>query len=104
MQVDDHAVMEMVRRHLSPQDGNDYRVYYDKEIKNSGEPVRIGLREVPMPCRGMRVFVDLMPGANWGHRVAYLLVSEDLAHCIRYDEQFPPFGADVPDEWRSVTA
>ena len=45
MQVDDHAVMEMVRRHLSPQDGNDYRVYYDKEIKNSGEPVRIGLRE-----------------------------------------------------------
>jgi hypothetical protein len=102
MREDDKALMELVRRNLSPQDTENFRVYYDTEVKNEGDPVRIGLREVPMPFRGVRVFVDLMPNANWGHRVAYLLASPDLKHCVRYEEQFPPFGADVPDEWRAL--
>jgi hypothetical protein len=102
MHVDDHALMELVQRNLSPQEAKDCRVYYDTEIKDAGKPVRIGLREMPMPFRGVRVFVDLMPNANWGHRVAYLFVSQDLMHCVRYEDQFPPFSSDVPAHWRAL--
>ena len=101
-EIDDRALREFVQRNLSPQDAKDCRVYCDTEIKDAGTPVRIGLREVSMPFRGVRVFVDLMPNANWGHRVAYLLASQDLTHCVRYDEQFPPFSGDVPDHWQTV--
>jgi hypothetical protein len=102
MPKNDHVLTALVQRNISPEDAKDCRVYYDTEIKEAGEPVRIGLREVPMPFRGMRVFVDLMPNANWGHRVAYLLASQDLTRCVRYDEQFPPFSGDVPDHWRPL--
>jgi hypothetical protein len=98
--MDTHALMELVRRNLSPQEAKECRVYYDAETKDAGDRVRIGLREVPMPFRGVCVFVDLMPNANWGHRVAYLLVSKDLTQCVRYEDQFPPFSGDVPDHWR----
>jgi hypothetical protein len=99
MPENDRTVTELVR-HLSPQEASDCRVYVDTNIKDAGDPVRIGQREVAMPFRGFVVFVDLMPNANWGHRVAYLLTSEDLTQCERYNEQFPPFGADVGDPWR----
>lgn len=98
----DHLLMELVQRNLSPQDAKDCRVYYDTEIKDAGDPVRIGLREVHMPFRGVRVFVDLMPNANWGHRVAYLLANQDFTQCVRYEDQFPPFSGDVPDHWHAL--
>jgi hypothetical protein len=102
MPEDEPALAELVRRQLSPQERTHRRAYYDTAIKGAGDSVRIGLREVAMPFRGFLVFVDLMPNANWGHRVAYLLVSEDLGQCLRYNEQFPPFGADVPAHWRAL--
>jgi len=102
MLQDDRALAEFVRRHLAPQERTECRGYYDTAIKGTSDPVRIGLREVAMPFRGFLVFVDLMPNANWGHRVAYLLVGEDLGQCLRYNEQFPPFGADLPDHWRAL--
>jgi hypothetical protein len=100
---DNHALKALVHRNISAEDVRDCRAYYDTEIKDAGVPVRVGLRAVPMPFRGIRVFVDLMPNANWGHRVAYLLASQDLMQSVRYDEQFPPFGGDVPDHWRAIT-
>jgi hypothetical protein len=99
MPADVSAVMDLVHRNLSTSDPQGYRVYYDTQIKDVGELVRVGLREVPMPFRGFRVFVDLVPNANWGHRVAYLLASENMTQCVRYDEQFPPFSGDVPVNW-----
>jgi hypothetical protein len=102
MPEDNRVLTQLVRHHLSPQEASDCQVYYDTNIKRAGDPVRIGLREVAMPFRGFVVFVDLMPNANWGHRVAYFLASEDLTQCVRYNEQFPPFGADVPDQWRGL--
>jgi hypothetical protein len=102
MPQNDRALAELVRCHLSAQERTEGRAYHDTGIKGAGDPVRIGLREVAMPFRGFVVFVDLMPNANWGHRVAYFLVSEDLGKCLRFDEQFPPFGAEVPDHWRAL--
>ncbi len=103
MAEDTQALAGLVRRNLSAQDAKDCRVYYDTEVKDAGQPVRVGLREVPMPFRGVCVFVDLMPNANWGHRVAYLLASQDLKHSKKYEDQFPPFGGDVPDHWRALS-
>src|SRR5205085_2593087 len=37
-----------------------------------------------------------------GHRVAYLLASQDLTQCVRYEDQFPPFSGDVPAHWRAL--
>jgi hypothetical protein len=102
MHEDDHALIDLVRGHLSSQDAKECRAFYDAEIKDAGDTVRIGLREVPMPFRGVRVFVDLMPNANWGHRVTYLLVSQDLTHCVQYEDQFPPFSGDPPDHWQAL--
>lgn len=103
MHEDDRALMELVRRNLGTQDAKDFRAYYDTEVKDAGDPVGIGPREVPMPFRGVRLFVDLMPDANWGHRAVYLLASQDLKHSVRYEVQFPPFSGDVPDQWRALT-
>jgi hypothetical protein len=103
MPNDPSAVLELVHRNLSVGDPKNYRVYYDTEVKDAGQSVRVGLRDVPMPFRGFRVFLDLVPNANWGHQVAYLLASEDLTKCIRYNDQFPPFGGDAPANWRPLT-
>jgi hypothetical protein len=103
MHVDDTVLAALVHRNVPPKDVKDCRVFYDTAIKDAGDPVRIGLRELPMPFRGIRVFVDLMPNANWGHRVVYLLASPDLTRFVRYEDQFPPFSGDVPDHWRALS-
>ncbi len=104
MQADLTNVLRLVHRYLNPAELRDSRVYFDTELKNAGEPVRVGLREISMPYRGLRVFVDLMPNANWGHHVVYLLATEDLNSCVRYDEQFPPFGSTPPQNWHAMSA
>jgi hypothetical protein len=102
MPYDDTALAAVVYRHIPAVDVKVCRVYYDAEIKDMGDLVRVGLHEVRMPFRGIQVFVDLMPNANWGHHVTYLLVSDDLTQCVPYQEQFPPFSGDVPDRWREL--
>jgi len=92
-------VVDLVHRHLSPQDATNCRIYYDMAVREPGDGVGVGLREEKMPFRGIRVFIDLMPNANWGHRAAYMLASQDLKQSVWYEAQFPPFSGDPPQGW-----
>ena len=45
---------------------------------------------VPVTVPSFMVFVDLRPGANWGHPCRYLLVSREDGSIARVDSEFPP--------------
>jgi hypothetical protein len=96
-------VMDLVCRHLSAQEVENCRIYFDTAVKETGDSVSLGLREEKMPFRGIRVFIDLMPNANWGHRAAYLLASEDFKQSVWRESQFPPFNGDPPAGWVLLT-
>jgi len=55
MYKDDHRLMKLLHRNLSPQKVMDCRVYYDTEIKNEGDLLCLGLHEVPVPFCGASV-------------------------------------------------
>lgn len=100
--IDEHELQKAVRRSLSADEVAHCQAFWDTLVKNEGDTVRVGLRKVPMPFDGTFVFVDMMPGANWGHSVAYLLMNRDFSKCVRHDGQFPPFSGDLPDHWRPI--
>lgn len=94
-----HQIRELVFGELSDIERQGCLVYLDTRLREPGEKVGIGLSEMDMPFLGYRVFVDLMPGANWGHRCAYFLVSTESGKFVRIENEFPPFSGDVPEEF-----
>ncbi len=91
--------MNLVLRELSAKQARECSIYLDSRMKEPGDEVRVGLKTMAMPFHGFLVFVDLMPMANWGHPVIYLLVKSDGTNLVRFEDQFPPFEGDSPEHF-----
>jgi hypothetical protein len=65
-------------------------VYLDPHLLERGASVSIRSTTVPVTVASLMAFVDLQPGANWGHPCRYLLVSREDGSIARVDSQFPP--------------
>src|ERR1044071_8897538 len=76
---------------LSTGEMDDSAIYLDEQELQAGETVEIDSRKVPVPWAALRVFVDLEPRANWGHRARWLFVNRDTGDIEQHDVQFPPW-------------
>jgi hypothetical protein len=65
-------------------------VYLDRLVYQPGTPVPVGRGTVVVPHPSLLMFVDLVPGANWGHPSKYLLVGIEDGNVQELDSQFPP--------------
>ncbi len=98
-----HEILNLVLRELSAKQTRECSVYLDSRMKEPGDEVRVGLKTMDMPFLGFLVFVDLMPMANWGHPVVYLLIKSDGTDLVRVDDQFPPFEGDSPEHFQVLS-
>jgi len=66
-------------------------VYLSDELRSAGDRVTVADAIVEFPWPGAVVFVDLEPGANWGHACSYLAVRSDANDVIEVAAHMPPF-------------
>jgi hypothetical protein len=88
-----HDPLPLARRTLGSlppevvQAGN---VYLDRRFFRAGDHVPVGRETTIAPEPSILMFVDLEPGANWGHRCKYLLVGADNGEVRAIEGRFPP--------------
>ena len=66
-------------------------VYLDTEELPTGSTIEIDGREVRLPWKGVLVFIDMEPQANWGHACRYLLFDLASGEMLSFEAQFPPY-------------
>jgi hypothetical protein len=90
MKIDKTRLLEIVRHTLSPEQLKKSLIFWDKRIHEEGETIRIGLQSVPMPFRGIMIFVDLAPDYNWAHPCLYLFFDCKAEKTQTIRASFPP--------------
>lgn len=102
MDIDASTILEVVHRSLSPEQIEQSLIYWDKQVFEEGESIRIGPQPYVMPFDGTLVFVDLAPRFNWGHPCLYLLINvADLSTEV-IDASFPPYSGVFPEPYVSL--
>ena len=66
-------------------------VYLDRSPIGAGERIQLGDALIEAPWDAYVVFVDLEPGANWGHACSYLAIRRDGDDAVQVAAQMPPF-------------
>lgn len=66
-------------------------VYVDCNPIRAGERVQVGDAVIEVPWDAHIAFVDLEPGANWGHACCYLAIRPDADEVIQVAAHMPPF-------------
>jgi hypothetical protein len=66
-------------------------VYLDRQSYYARVRVKFGDVIIEAPWYADIVFVDLEPGANWGHACFYLAIRRDGDEVIQVEAQMPPF-------------
>jgi hypothetical protein len=83
---------EVALAQLTAEDVRACVVYLATPPVADGESLTIARLTFSCPWEAYLVFVDLDPGANWGHRCCYLCIDAERGRAHRIDAQLPPFG------------
>lgn len=82
--------------------------YAEPAPRAAGEQFLLGDTELRLEHAARLIFVDLAPGANWGHSACWLLLAADGGAWRRVDVRMPPFlkadGPEVQPLWRGKAA
>jgi hypothetical protein len=65
-------------------------IYLDPRICATGARVPVGRQTISAAQPSLLLFIDLVPGANWGHPCKYLLVGLEDGKVQEIDAAFPP--------------
>ena len=75
---------------LSQKELQQSAVYIKPALLESGTSIPINRQSIPITVPSVMVFVDLTPGANWGHSSRYLLIASETGEIQTIESQFPP--------------
>lgn len=75
------------------------RIYWDRRSFDKSTPYYIGNSPVNMSYDYRVVFIDLAPGANWGHPCEYIFIDSDTGNPDLIKGYAPPKGADLELLW-----
>lgn len=98
MQINDQ-ILTIVSKYLSEEQKQGAIIYLNKKIFKAKTEIRIGTIYREMPFCGYRVFIDLVPKANWGHPTLYLLIDEKIQQVEIIENEFPPWEELPIDEF-----
>lgn len=68
----------------------DQAIVYSGGLRRAGESVRCGDTSITLEWDAHMVFVDLEPGANWGHACCYLAIGQGTGELIQAPARMPP--------------
>jgi len=71
-------------------------IYYDEQEIPRGSKIRLGHSDIEVPWNATVVFIDLRPGANWGHECRYILINNKSKEIKTTPADMPPFLKEVP--------
>jgi hypothetical protein len=78
--------------HLMDQEQQSCIVHLASQPIARGERLSFPRLTFECPWDAYLTFVDLDPGANWGHACCYVCIDTEARQTHRVDAQFPPFG------------
>lgn len=102
MDLTDERVIALLKPLLPPERIGEAIAYLDAQIREKGELISLGRKQVAMPFKGYFVFVDLMPVANWGHPALGVFISQAGDTISTVKTEFPPFFGDPPPNYRKL--
>jgi hypothetical protein len=108
------SIQQITDRALSSISGDERQhaaVYIDPSTYQPGSKIRVGRAEIRVSSPTVALFLDMAPGANWGHPCRYLLVDATSGDVRAVDSEFPPAPeklrlidrGPVTEDWRLLT-
>jgi hypothetical protein len=85
-----HHLRAIALRTLGEDERRRTAVYLDPRVHAAGSTVAAGRQRIQVPQPSLVAFIDLSPGANWGHPCRYLLIDAESGAVESLDAQFPP--------------
>ena len=83
-------ITEMALSTLSQKELQQSAVYIKPALLQSGTTIPMNRQSLHLTVPSVMVFVDLSPGANWGHSSRYLLIAPETGEIQTIESQFPP--------------
>jgi hypothetical protein len=100
MTENNQRILDKVRSSLGGDQLASAIVYVGRAQIHAGVRVQFGDALIEVPWEAHIAFVDLEPGANWGHACCYLAIRRDADDVIKVSARMPPFLKAEPSAFR----
>lgn len=87
----DQRILDVVFVTLGSEEMTGAIVYLRAEPLSRVVQLEVGDAVIDAPWDAHVVFVDLDPGANWGHACCYLAIRQDSEDVVTVPARMPPF-------------
>jgi len=100
MPLSHQECVSIVSAHLTTDEAAEAVAYTAEEIVPQGTRLKFPGVSLDKPWKGLLVFVDRHPTANWTHECRYLLVNCDTGDIHSIEAKLPPFRPNSEIRWR----
>jgi hypothetical protein len=101
-ELDTQEILKIVEKNLTDNEKGKAVIYWNMNLLDAGQTIKIGRKKLAMPFEGYLVFIDLEPQANWGHPAVYLLIDAETHKTQKVQEEYPPFSGDPPQNFKLI--
>jgi hypothetical protein len=101
MDIDGNELTQRILATLTETERQQSVVYLDTNLYPHGSTIRINRQARSITEPTVLAFIDLRPGANWGHPCRYLLLHPEQNGAETIEASFPPNAASLTLIYRS---